>query len=630
MNDAIVQMPSELSLCRNEILQTSEVRNQTLLHAIPDAIFRIRRDGTYLDFKPSLHGDLTLSPEAILGKQVSEIMPAPVSHQILLHLQQALDTGQPQVFDYQLQNNSLQDYEARIVVNGKDEVLAIVRDISDRKKVERLKNEFVSTVSHELRTPLTSIRGALGLVLGGVTGEIPPEAKDLLNIAYKNSERLVLLINDILDIEKIESGKMNFVIKPVHLLPLVEQAIAANRVYAEQFNVTLNLVVHCRPEQMVNVDSERLIQVLTNLLSNAAKFSPQGETVTVIISQHDRMIRISVQDRGSGIPKEFRDRIFQKFAQADSSDTRQKGGSGLGLSIAKAITERFNGQLSFITEMGVGTTFYCDLPEWLPYCNLSNTEQLATTDLSASKVAGHILVCEDDHDIALLLKLMLQRGGFHIDLAYTAAEAKRLLAQHSYHAMTLDLALPDQDGISLLRELRTQEQTRSLPVVIVSAKAQQGREHLGEAEFAIIDWLDKPIDQERLMSLCYQAVLQRPNARPKILHIEDDIDIAQVVKRILNEQADVHQALNLDQARQKLEAEGFDLIILDISLPDGSGLELAPFVNHQTGLPIPVVLFSACDTTPASKQQVTKALIKSRTSNQELLNTIKSLVQSRR
>jgi PAS domain S-box-containing protein len=242
-------------------------------------------------------------------------------------------------------------------------MVGIYTDISKQKQMDRLKSEFVSTVSHELRTPLTSIRGSLGLVAGGVAGELPDPAKGLVDIAYSNTGRLLTLINDILDIEKIQSGKLDFNLKPQALMPLVEQAIAANSGYAEHHHVTFTLAGHL-PDVRVNVDGERLIQVMSNLLSNAAKFSHDGSSVEVVVSQENERVRVAVTDHGVGIPDEFSKIIFDKFTQADSSDTRHKGGTGLGLNISRSIIEMMQGDIGFDSKLGVGTTFYFTLPVW--------------------------------------------------------------------------------------------------------------------------------------------------------------------------------------------------------------------------------------------------------------------------
>lgn len=236
-------------------------------------------------------------------------------------------------------------------------------DITERKKIEKMKDEFISTVSHELRTPLTSIHGALGLINSGVTGEFSAQAKTMLDIAHKNSQRLIHLINDILDIEKIESGRMEFRMKPLKLSRIIEHALEANTAYGEQFGIRFAFE-NTLPEAEVYADSNRLMQLMTNLLSNAAKFSQAGDVVSVSMLRHNNSIRVSVLDHGPGIPEEFHNKIFQRFAQADASDSRQKGGTGLGLSISKAIVERHNGQIGFNTKAGAGTTLYFDLPEW--------------------------------------------------------------------------------------------------------------------------------------------------------------------------------------------------------------------------------------------------------------------------
>jgi len=249
-------------------------------------------------------------------------------------------------------------------VNGTPyRMVGIYTDISQQKKMDRLKSEFVSTVSHELRTPLTSIRGSLGLVGGGVAGELPTQAKALIDIAYSNTERLLMLINDILDIEKIQSGKIDFDFKPQPLLPLVEQAISANKGYAERHHVTFTLVEGL-PDVMVNVDGERLMQVMSNLLSNAAKFSHDGGSVDVVVSQEGERVRVAVTDHGVGVPENFSNIIFDKFTQADSSDTRHKGGTGLGLNISRSIIEMMQGEIGFDSTLGVGSTFYFTLPVW--------------------------------------------------------------------------------------------------------------------------------------------------------------------------------------------------------------------------------------------------------------------------
>lgn len=239
-------------------------------------------------------------------------------------------------------------------------ITGFISDISMRKEIDKIKNEFISIVSHELRTPLTSIRGSLGLVLGGSTGDISDKSMEFLEIARRNCDRLVRLINDMLDIEKIEAGKIEFKYEICSLNKLIEDAIVNNQMYADKFGIKLNF----SPGQdiKINVDADRLMQVLTNLISNAVKFSKPNGEVLVAVKKQERYVRVSVIDKGIGIPEESHYKIFQKFSQVDSSSVREQEGSGLGLSISKAIIEKLGGTLHFTSSVGEGTEFYFELP----------------------------------------------------------------------------------------------------------------------------------------------------------------------------------------------------------------------------------------------------------------------------
>ncbi|WP_165937576.1 PhnD/SsuA/transferrin family substrate-binding protein [Antarcticimicrobium sediminis] len=242
-------------------------------------------------------------------------------------------------------------------------LIAIYRDITERKQAEKAKNEFISTVSHELRTPLTSMKGALGLALSGSIGEMSDPLHKMVSMASTNCDRLVVLINDILDLEKIEAGKMNFTMEPLNMAALVGAAIEANKFYAEKFGVALRCEIDNENGELFTLgDRNRLMQVMDNLMSNAAKFSVQGAEIIVGLRPHRGALRLTVRDFGSGIPKAAQATIFDKFTQADSTDTRSKGGTGLGLSIAKLIVEEHQGALLFVSEEGEGTEFIVDLP----------------------------------------------------------------------------------------------------------------------------------------------------------------------------------------------------------------------------------------------------------------------------
>ena len=249
-------------------------------------------------------------------------------------------------------------------------IASLAQDVTERVRIDKMKRDFVSIVSHELRTPLTAIRGALGLILGGATGIAPPKMNELIKIADDNTQRLLHIINDILDIDKIESGVIEYVFDNIPVMELVDKAVTNNSSYAQQYDVALK-VTERLDGAYINADSNRLMQVLDNLVSNAIKFSPKGEAVNLSVTRHGKNIRIAVSDHGPGIPKDFQDKLFDKFTQADFSDTRGVSGAGLGLNIAKAVIERHKGHIEFRTEENVGTTFYFDLPE-IPSCDDKN------------------------------------------------------------------------------------------------------------------------------------------------------------------------------------------------------------------------------------------------------------------
>lgn len=227
------------------------------------------------------------------------------------------------------------------------------------RSAETLKDKFVSTVSHELRTPLTSIIGSLDIIKSGMAGEISKESKKIVGIAYKNSNRLLNLINDILDVQKLESGLMVYRIEPMSVALFVEDVVESLTGFADKYEVTLK-VENSAPGVMIQGDRARLTQVLTNLTANAVRHSPPGKDVEIEVSQAGTLVRIAVIDHGPGVPQEFKSQIFTQFAQAETG----KGGTGLGLNISKQIIERHEGRISFISDPGVATSFYFDLPEF--------------------------------------------------------------------------------------------------------------------------------------------------------------------------------------------------------------------------------------------------------------------------
>lgn len=269
-------------------------------------------------------------------------------------------TDDEQLATFCLQEGA-QDYLIKGEIEGKS-LLRALHYAKERKRLEQLKDEFVATVSHELRTPLTSITGSLGLLLGGATGILPKPTASLLGIAHANCQRLIRLVNDILDIEKHESGQVAFDLRRVEIGSLVEQVVEANRGFAEAHGVRLRIESVTVAAADVQADADRLAQAITNLLSNAIKFSPPDRDVVVTIEKAFDLVRISVRDYGPGVSRDFEPHLFEKFAQAEATNARQKGGVGLGLSIVKQIVGRLGGKVGFADAPGGGAMFHVELP----------------------------------------------------------------------------------------------------------------------------------------------------------------------------------------------------------------------------------------------------------------------------
>lgn len=483
------------------------------------------------------------------------------------------------------------------------------RDITAQKEVDKMKNEFVSMVSHELRTPLTSIRGSLGLVTSGKIEKLSDKTMGLLEIANNNCLRLINLINDILDIEKIEAGKMDFDIRKLALMPLVEQSMQANIQYAQKFNVQMQLN-HVIENEFVNADPNRVIQVVTNLLSNAIKFSDGTNPVEISVIKNQGKIRVEITNYGKEISSEFKKKIFQKFAQGDSSDARQKGGTGLGLSISKAIIEKMQGNIGFESSNNK-TTFFFELNEIL--------ELEPLMDELKDPLKPNILICEDDKDVAFLISILLKQEGYTADICYNADQAKVLLYKNTYEALLLDLILPGEDGLSLIRELRNHSKTADLPIIVVSVKASEGKKEL-EGHYAVFDWVDKPIQKDKLLGSLKNAIKVPLGTKPKVLHVEDDEDIRIIVHEILREDAMLSHVSTLKDAKLTLTKNKFDLLLLDMELPDGNGAELLSFLGTDYNKDLVTVIFSAHEVDKEISKKVDAVLSKSGTSNKDLLN----------
>lgn len=478
------------------------------------------------------------------------------------------------------------------------------RDITERLEVDRMKDEFVSVVSHELRTPLTSIRGSLGLLASGMLGSLPERGQRMLEIAAQNTDRLVRLINDILDIERIESGKVRMEPGLVKSEALVEEVVETVMGMAVKADVRIETTV-----QPVTfwADGDRFIQVLTNLLSNAVKFSPEGGVVELRCRREGSEVIFTVSDHGRGIPVDKQESIFGRFQQVDASDSREKGGTGLGLAIARSIVAQHEGRIWVESEPGMGSRFHVALP------------------LSDSSVpirprpAPLVLLCDDDEITRTVVGERLRRGGYTVATVESGEEAVEAARTMLPDAILLDLDMPGMDGCETMVCLKDDAATSEIPIIIFSAtREDSGAEALKHAA----GWVTKDAAEGSLFETLERAV-RRTDRIGRILLVEDDRDLAEVLIEIFERSGlTVVHAGSGQEAIERSLSPPPDLLVLDILLRDGDGFEVVDWLRSDGRLrTIPVVVYSALDLDDEQRERLrlgpTEFITKGRISPQD-------------
>ena len=377
---------SDRKLAEN-LLKENEARTRFMIEAMPVGLLIVDDQGLIEIVNPQIELIFEFNTEELLGKHVSMLFPKASEFYPKNYREGAYKklVGKVREFDAQRKSGEVFPAELSFIVyntTAGPRLLVNIMDVAEHHLMEKLKRDFVSTVSHELRTPLTSIRGSLGLLATGALGPMAEQAMRAVKIAERNCFRLINLINDLLDIEKLESGKMEMVYEQVSLQSIFERAVESVRAFADQYGIKLE--VKMDRDYFICADGDRIAQALINLLSNACKYSPRDEPVLLSAREEDfHHVRIEVTDSGRGIPKEARLKIFERFQQVETADAKRRGGSGLGLAICKAIIERHNGTIEVTSELGKGSTFYFILPKWGTEFAPPASEKLMEVELPA-------------------------------------------------------------------------------------------------------------------------------------------------------------------------------------------------------------------------------------------------------
>lgn len=437
-------------------------------------------------------------------------------------------------------------------------------DLTARKEAERLRAEFVSMVSHELRTPLTSIHGAVELIC-----EAPPQSDvasvlSMAEIARASSARLIHLINDLLDLDRVDSGNLHLDLKVMDVRDAVQQAAQSARVYIQKLGGDLDLQLEPSPAP-ARVDVERLIQVLLNLLSNAAKFGGEGDRVQLRLFSAGGRVCIEVEDHGPGIPESLRGRLFDRFVQGDQQGRRK--GSGLGLAISRALVLRMGGELNFRTELGVGTCFQLSFPVAEDPGFQPGTES----------TIRRLLLCDADAARESAIRSAAAAQGVAVVAASSCDAAMKILDDPTLDAVAVDAELPGGNVVQLLRQIRDCRGV-GFPVYLLGQRPQP-ESRVADFVTRAVTWLETPEDEAALLrSLAGRR--HDANAVQHILHIEDDAHCRELVKAILAQRADVDGVASLAEARKRLTQRQYDAVLLDRMLPDGDGHELLSLISR--------------------------------------------------
>ena len=496
------------------------------------------------------------------------------------------------------------------------------------EQTSRLKSEFLANMSHELRTPLNAIIGFSDVLKDGMVGELTNEQKEYITDIFNSGQHLLSLINDILDLSKIEAGKMELDLEPTNISLLLHNSLSIVKERAMTHNIQLGIQID-NSIHVSQVDARKLKQIIFNLLSNAVKFTFDGGYVNVLArrvsfkdivkrkerygfmddipscSSNQEFLEISVMDSGIGISKDNMKRLFKAFEQLDSSLSRKHEGTGLGLVLVKRLTRLHGGSIAMESKEGEGSCFKV----WIPYYTDTLKEDLPavpTKDkplLLIDAARPLALIIEDDSEAYKLIYMHLETEGFNVILAQSA-EAGLMLAKEKHpHLIMLDILLPNMDGWEFLSLIKNDEILKSIPVVIISIVADKARGFTLGASGV----LQKPFNRQELTEIVDRLDIAKPlDHTPSVLVVDDDSNAVDIASRMLQEKGyEVLKAFGGKEGIEKARAKLPDLIVLDLMMPKVSGFDVAwdlkinPDTQH-----IPIIILTAKTMTPRDLEEL--------------------------
>lgn len=592
-------------LLRN--VQAEANKNQAIVEGITDGVIVLDVDQNIVLINPAAGRLLGLEPQEVSGLPLREILGkprAPVDQDLVQSFVDYIDSITERVQDEEAGSleTRLGTAEKVLVVNVAPVVLnpgagpslvTALRDISREAEVERIKNEFISTVSHELRTPMTSIKGYSDLLISGKAGDLSDIQQKFVQVIKANADRLTALVNDILDISRVEMGRVRLDLQALDLSELIQSV--ATSFEAQMLEKRISLVLDL-PDKLPPVwaDKSRLTQILVNLLSNAWKYTLPEGSVTIRAQVRNGAVQVDVKDTGIGIGDTDLARVFDRFYRVERREVLLADGTGLGLSIVKMFVEMLGGQIWAESEVGLGSTFSFTLPQAVEETGPGPD----AADAVWSPEKTRVLVVDDEPELVERLCTELERDGYEVLTATTGQEALRLAQTAQPHLITLDIILPDIDGFEVLARLKADPATQEIPVIIISVVSDSEQEGfaLGAA-----DYVTKPFNHSQVIGVVEQLVASGGHAGSlnRILVVDDEPDIVAWLDEALTANGfDVCSADNGPAALELAQTFQPDLILLDIKMPNMDGFEVMRRLRSQEAtatIPIIVITGSAVD-----------------------------------